>query len=99
MLSNGSATSETSAACSGVVPPTAKLAQIHFTNANATYFFVLGNSEDNVTLSGTAGIIVIGTSASVYALMPLDASQAMTYMMGGAGGGAYADLYGYFFDR
>lgn len=83
VLNAGAATTETTVSCTGVVPPTARMAKLRV--QATTVGAVFGNSEDGIALSGSVYLQRISAGAPIEMDMPLDSSQAFTYMLLGAG--------------
>jgi hypothetical protein len=83
VLSGGAATTEAPVSCAGVVPPTARTAKLRV--QSTTVGAVFGNSEDGITLSGSVYLQRISQGAPIEMDLPLDASQALTYMLLGTG--------------
>jgi hypothetical protein len=100
VLTAGAATAETTVSCASVVPPTGRAAMFRAANtSNQNALF--GSSEDGITLSGSSFIDAVTANWEKTIVLPLNASQSFTYLLGGvpASGGAYADCLGYWFDR
>jgi hypothetical protein len=98
VLSNGSATTETTVTISTVLPVTARKIYFHATNTNGTFALTFGNSIDSVALP-TGYVAAVGAGKDAYIEFPTDTTPAISYAMAGAGGGAYIDVYGYTFER
>lgn len=95
VLSNGSATTETTVSCATVVPPTSHGFFGLYTNNSASQSFHSSTSEDNFALSSGSYLLTIGPSNKSWVEHPLDSSQAFTYLMSAASGSMFVDLLGY----
>jgi hypothetical protein len=101
VLNGGVATTETSVDCSGAVPFTSRLMLGRITSTSTNADAYIGCSDDNITLSTTAflAVGVRGSLPEVHAV-PLNTSQACTYLTNAAPNGAvYIDVTGYWFER
>ena len=100
VLSSGTATTETSVACSFIVPVTSRLATLRSANSDGSITFVTGTSDDGITLSSSVNIHAFGPGSQVVVPMLLDSSQAFTYMYASSpSGSAFMDVHGYQFER
>ncbi len=102
VLSGGAATTETSVAFGSLAPAGATMTvKIKVTNGSGSLYLMLGNSEDGITLDSPANtaIYLVNLSTSPTIDFPIDASGNTTYMYHSAGGAAYIDFYGYFYER
>jgi len=101
ILTNGTATTETSVDASGAVPIGARAALMLFYNTHASVNAFLGTSEDNIAIPGSNGIQVAPWNQRLVTTMPLDANQDLTYAYSSSPGGTglYMDVCGYYLDR
>lgn len=100
VLSGGTATTETSVACNGIVPVTSRMAIMRMANSDASITFVTGTSDDGITLSASVNLNAFGAGSQVVVEQLLDSSQAFTYLFASSPSGAvYIDVHGYQFER
>jgi len=101
ILTNGTATTETSVDASGAIPIGARAGILRFLNGHASLNCFFGTSEDNIAVPGSNGIQAAGPNQSFTTIMPLDINQDFTYAYASSpgGNGIYVDTYGYILDR
>lgn len=100
VLANGKATTETTIACNTVVPVTSRVAKVKFSNTDAGQNCWIGNSADGIVLSAGVAILGVNVSTAPIVDIPLDGSQAMTYLFTALpASGLYVDVYGYWMER
>lgn len=107
VLNNGTATAEANVSCAGFVPVTSRVALLHLMQSatNATNLWLgagTGASDDSVAPPTTAlGVVGTGGQKDWMGDVLLNASQQFSYAYSVAptGGGGYAYVYGYMFDR
>lgn len=104
VLSNGKTAipNISSVALSSVVPSTSKIANIHVTNSDSTFFVYMTNSEASINpVVSIDGIVVVNSGLSPYLpTFPLDSSQNLQYTYRSTPtNGFYIDVYGYYFQR
>lgn len=87
--------------CAAVVPVTAVAATLILANTAASADAPMGTSDMSGTLTSVNYLQYIGRGVQSTHTMPLDASQRFNYVMTAApgGGGLYARVAGYFFER
>lgn len=97
VLSNGQSSTDASVNCSGVIPATSRLGLLRFVNNDPTSDCYTGISD-----IGAGNIhYQLRSASSVYAIHPLDTSQAMTYFwpIPSPSGGLFIDVAGYYYER
>lgn len=102
VLSGGNLAASTPFSCAKVVPPKSRMVQAEFQNVSTTQPAYFGSSD--YTITSSAYEVICGTalvSASVIrdVACGCDASQQISYLMGGVSAGAYCDIIGYYLRR
>ncbi|WP_413482802.1 hypothetical protein [Stenotrophomonas maltophilia] len=97
VLANGQSVSDASVNCAGVIPVTSRLGLMRFVNNDNALDCLTGLSD-----IGAGNIhYQLRASSSVYAIHPLNSSQALTYFwsVSAPTGGLFIDVAGYYYER
>lgn len=98
VLSNGSATSATTVACSTAIPVTSRSVYARVLNLSTSANLIVGPGDAAITTTDYFVAVSFGGQA-VVAFLPTDSSQQLRYLMSAAQPGAYIDAYGFAYER